>query len=111
MAASKANKTTFKKGVSGNPGGRSKMPSEVKRVLEKNTLRAIECVLQIMNDVKNKASDRIKAAEFIVDRAYGRPAQLVEHSGDAENPITVKDMTNAQLADIIANAASGPGAG
>ena len=40
-------------------------------------------------ELKPKISDRIKAVEFLSDRAYGKPAQSVEVSGENGGPLTV----------------------
>lgn len=40
-------------------------------------------------EVAPKISDRLKAVEFLTDRAHGKPAQAVEHSGQVAMPITV----------------------
>ena len=70
--------TTFKPGQSGNPNGRPKQPKEFKALVKSNTVPALEAVIRIMNDDTAKDSDRIKAAELIIDRAYGKSVQPID---------------------------------
>ena len=73
----------FKPGKSGNPNGRPKQPKEFKELVKANTVIALQAVLDIMNDDTAKGSDRIKAAEIVMDRAYGKATQLI--AGDSEH--------------------------
>ena len=68
----------FKKGVSGNPKGRPKVPEETKQAFRDASKEACEVLVRIMNDPAAKDSDRIKASEVILDRGWGRPSQAVE---------------------------------
>lgn len=67
----------FNKGVSGNPTGRPKVPDEVKSVLKANTLPAVNTLVTIMQDKKAKHADRIRCAETVLDRVYGKAAQPI----------------------------------
>ncbi len=44
---------------------------------------AIKVLAGIMNQAKAPAAARTAAASAILDRAYGKPKQEIEHSGDA----------------------------
>jgi len=79
--------TTFKPGKSGNPSGRPKQPKEFKDLVKANTVPALEAVISIMNNKNAKESDRLKAAEIVIDRAYGKATQLI--AGDAEHDALV----------------------
>jgi hypothetical protein len=81
--ANRAETGKFKKGVSGNPNGRPKTPQEFKEIVKANTVLAVNTLLQIMSNPKAKDSDKIKAAEVIIDRAYGKAAQPIV--GDSEH--------------------------
>jgi Family of unknown function (DUF5681) len=79
--------TSFKPGVSGNPGGRPKRPQtiEVRRIIlgvkeaaRELTLDAIDTLAAIMKDQKAPAAARISAAVALLDRGHGRPYQAVE---------------------------------
>lgn len=64
-------------------GGRPKQPKEFKEIVGANTIGAINAIIEIMNDPNAKGSDRIKAAEIVMDRAYGKATQLI--AGDKEH--------------------------
>ena len=70
----------FKKGQSGNPGGRPKVVAEVKELARKHTGKAIETLVSIMANPKAAPAARVSAANALLDRGYGRPAQHI--SGD-----------------------------
>lgn len=74
----------FKKGQSGNPGGRPAKNPVLTELAKKHTLKAIEVVAAILKDTKASARDRMKAAEIILDRAYGKPHQSVSQDVKAE---------------------------
>lgn len=85
MAENKAKSTKthgFQPGQSGNPGGRPKMPEEFKELAKKYSLPALKVAISIMENPKEKASDRLRAVELIQDRAYGKPKQDVGIEGD-----------------------------
>ncbi len=74
----KAPRSAWKKGQSGNPGGRPKEVAEVKIQARKHTKEALETLAKMM---KSGTPDRtrVAAAEAILDRAWGRPTQAIDH--------------------------------
>jgi hypothetical protein len=65
----------FKPGQSGNPSGRPKRTAEEKDALEQIRKLAPgvpELLKSIMQDAKASPAYRLKAAEMILDRAYGK---------------------------------------
>ena len=68
----------FKPGQSGNPSGRPKIPEDVKAAFKELTPQAVETLKGIMLNPLAKDADRIKAAEIIMDRGYGKPTQAVD---------------------------------
>lgn len=68
----------FKPGQSGNPSGRPKVLEEFKNLCRKNSVDALTEVIKILKNEKSKNSDKLKAAEMILDRAYGKPIQEVK---------------------------------
>ncbi|MCH7805308.1 MAG: hypothetical protein IH937_14660 [Acidobacteria bacterium] len=74
----KAPRTAWKPGQSGNPGGRPKELAQVKALARQHTQEALETLAKLM---KSGSPDRTKvaAAEAILDRAWGRPTQAIDH--------------------------------
>ena len=80
----------FKPGQSGNPSGRPKRTQEQKDALEelkKLTPAAVQAVNEILRDQDAPESARLRAAEIVFDRTYGKPearvsADVMTGSGD-----------------------------
>jgi hypothetical protein len=71
----------FKKGQSGNPGGRVGVPREVRDLARQHSTTAIERLVHWMKSDDPRAS--VAACNSILDRGFGRPAQLLDLSIDA----------------------------
>ena len=67
----------FKKGESGNPGGRPKVIAEVKELARAHTGEAIETLVSIMTNQKSAPAARVSAANALLDRGFGKPAQHI----------------------------------
>src|SRR5690242_6753264 len=85
---------TFRKGESGNPGGRVGVPREVRDLARQHTTTAIERLVHWMKSNDPRAS--VAAANSILDRGYGRPAQLIDLSIDAVSR-RVSEMTEDEM--------------
>jgi hypothetical protein len=72
----------FKKGKSGNPGGRPKENDEVKRLAQQHGPEAIKRLADWMASDNAKAS--VAASQVLLDRGYGRPAQSVAMGQDPD---------------------------
>jgi hypothetical protein len=73
--------TPFKKGQSGNPKGRPKLPdlkAAIAKVLaeEKDGMDALEAILKAQRAKAAKGDTR--AAEFLMDRGYGKAQQFMD---------------------------------
>lgn len=66
----------FQKGVSGNPGGRPVMPSEVREALEGASERAVRRLVELVDCGDPRVA--LMASNAILDRLYGKPAQTVD---------------------------------
>src|SRR5678816_1784552 len=71
----------FKKGQSGNPGGRPKVVAEVKELARTHTGAAIETLVSIMSNPKAAPAARVSAANSLLDRGYGKPPQHITGEG------------------------------
>lgn len=70
----------FVPGQSGNPNGRPKMPEELREAFRANAPKALDTLIDVMEN-GDRNSDRVRAAEIILDRAYGKPLQSVDVDG------------------------------
>lgn len=80
----KAPATAFKKGMSGNPGGRPKRSEEELDVIAACKLKtgvALDTIEKIMLEGENERN-RLSAALSIIERAWGKATQPLEHSGE-----------------------------
>jgi hypothetical protein len=90
----------FKKGQSGNPRGRaveSDHGVDLRQYARIRSRRAIELIVAIMRDESNNASLRLRAAEIILDRAWGRPTQHVEQTSTER----LRQLSDAELREEI----------
>ncbi len=83
----------FKKGQTGNPKGRPKLPDlkeAMARVLaeEKDGLTALDAILKALR--AKAAKGDVRAAQELLDRGFGRAKQQIEHSGDAFEKVTIE---------------------
>lgn len=89
--------TQFKKGQSGNPKGRPKLPDiseALAKILadEKDGYSALEATLMALRAKAVKGD--IRAAEALLDRAFGKPKQAIDHTLDVRR---LSEMTDEEL--------------
>ena len=79
-------KVRFRKGESGNPGGRPKVLGDVQELARQHAPRAIVELARLALKAKSETA-RIAAIRELLDRGYGRPRQAMEVSVPADNPL------------------------
>lgn len=83
----------FKKGQSGNPNGRPrKLPALDKLMAdvlgeEKDGITAGEAILKALRAKATKGD--VRAAEVLLDRAYGKPKQTVDQNLKTTEPLVI----------------------
>lgn len=67
-------------------GGRPKIPQEVKEAIRAACPEAVQVLIEIMSNQREKTCNRLEAAKTLLDRGYGKPAQAmnVEVSGNMD---------------------------
>jgi uncharacterized protein DUF5681 len=88
----------FRKGQSGNPGGRPKAQHSITELARAHSVAAIETLVRVMEDGSPAA--KVAAACAILDRGYGKPTQF--QTGDIKAFKKAIDMTDDELAAIAA---------
>ena len=90
-----ANLKPFKKGQSGNPGGRRKSHREITALALENSERAIRRLVELMASKDERVA--LSACIAVLDRGIGKPVQAVV--GDAENPIAMGGKIEMVIVD------------
>ena len=100
----------FSAGTSGNPTGRPKVPKEVREAIRAACPEAVETLIWIMRNVKEKTPYRLEAAKILLERGYGKPeamskveltttedTRIIFHwiNEDTENTAPIRTETNA----------------
>ena len=81
----------FKKGKSGNPGGRPKMIGPLRELARQHAPAAIKELARLATKAKSETA-RVVAIRELLDRGYGKPTQFVggdENAGPINNHIRV----------------------
>ena len=87
----------WKKGVSGNPSGRPKMPANVLELARSRSPEAFERICELMKSENESVA--LAAAKEVLDRGWGRPSQ--------ESTVNLRhgDITEWSRAEILARLA------
>jgi hypothetical protein len=86
----------FQPGQSGNPGGRPKVENIVKRIARNHTEKAINKLATLLDSADERI--QIAAAQALLDRGYGKPAQAIVGGDEEDNP--VKTVTRIELVNL-----------
>ena len=69
----------FAKGVSGNPGGRPKgLARYVRELVGDDGRRIADFMLNVLDDESERTETRLKAAEWLAERGFGKAPTQVE---------------------------------
>lgn len=74
----------FKKGQSGNPGGRSKAVKAVEETAREHTPLAMRALADICGDTAAPPAARVAAAIALLDRGWGKPLQRQDVTSQGE---------------------------
>jgi hypothetical protein len=89
----------FKKGQSGNPGGRPAVIAEIQQLARKHTEEAINTLAAIMQDTSLSPAARVSASTALLDRGYGKAPQFIDTNFNKP----LREYTDAELTAIIAS--------
>lgn len=100
-----APKSAFKPGKSGNPGGRPKLPEDVKHVRElarQYTAQAVAALVEVLGS--DSAAGKVAAANALLDRGWGKSEQPI--TGPEGGPMQ-HEHKHALTDDALAAIAAG----
>ena len=75
----------FVKGQSGSPAGRSKADLSIRDAARLHGEAAIAKLVEFLGCDDRRVA--LAAAQALLDRGFGKPAQSIELTGDADNPV------------------------
>ena len=84
-------KPGFQPGQSGNPSGRPRKTEEQLKLVEmckERTPEALGTILEIMQAGENERN-RLSAAQYVLDRGWGKPVQATEVTGKDGGPLEI----------------------
>ena len=96
---------SFKKGVSGNPGGKPKELKGIQLLAREHAPQAIKTLAEIMKNAKAPPAARATAAAMLLDRGYGKPPQF--NTGDPTQFRAAVEMSDDELATIAGGSGEG----
>lgn len=86
---------------SGRPKGvPNKATAEIKAIAQPYSEEAVHTLAQIMREGESEAA-KVSAANSILDRAWGKPSQAVQHSGEMSHTVMTKEQRDAALAAFL----------
>ena len=102
--ADRDEKGRFVPGVSGNPLGRRPQYKVVQDLARSHTVAAITTLVEVMIGRQYTGAERVRAAQLILDRGWGKPETRLELTGADAGPIEIhdpKDRVRGMLDGIL----------
>ena len=87
-------------GAGRKPGEVSAAKRRLAEMAQEHAELALQTLATIAASGESEAA-RVSASVAILDRAYGRPTQAMEHSGPDGSPIESKDMTGDSARELL----------
>ena len=80
----------------------NKITTEIRTEARKYTKKAIKLLADAVNDTELAMRDRIRSACYLLDQAYGKPSQVLDHKGDGlRSVVPVVNLTMASAAVTV----------
>jgi hypothetical protein len=93
----------WKPGQSGNPSGRPRktpVQRDFETLCKHNADKALAAVLAILQDADSRPADKLRAAEFIADRGFGKPVGrdvLVTLDADSKSGLALSRADEVEI--------------
>lgn len=87
---------------------KSNAKQEIKAFLEKEVMPSLQMVVAVRNDPTAKTSDRLSAANTILDRFLGKAAQPIQHEIKEPSTMTDEELRNQIELELTQTGTSGP---
>src|SRR5262245_24457824 len=75
----------FQKGVSGNPGGRPKLPADIREAFKAKAPEALEVLIRCLQSDDERIA--MMAAQAILDRGNGKTQSIEANINEGDGPI------------------------
>jgi hypothetical protein len=87
----------WKKGQSGNPGGRPKLIGHVRELAQQQTEKSIKRLVSILDDKDAPHAAVVAAARELLDRGWGKSSQPIGGASDLPPIRSVRELSEAEL--------------